>query len=181
MQMCERQQLLIIAVALGILGIFGAAIYAPLARQTMRLKTTKASVHDENGKVKSQIERIPSTVREKRELAAAVGDFEAKIPTERRFAQVWEQLAEVMNEEGLTDQLIQPGVEVKGKDELVCIPLSIECTGDLGQIYAFFRSLEELERLIRVDRLEISEDKDSDGKLKMTANAKIFYRRSKTT
>ena len=107
-------------------------------------------------------------------MRSVAGDFDRKIPKNRNFADLWDQIAKVMNRHNLQEQLVQPGTEIKG-DELNCIPISIQCTGSHSQIFEFFKSLQKFDRLIRVESVTLTNDSDFTGRVKMDADANVYY------
>jgi len=80
-----------------------------------------------------------------------------------------------MNENNLREQLIQPGEEVKAEG-LNCIPVSMKCKGSLKQIFKFFRSLQRLDRLIRIEEVKLVNDNGFSGEVSMQTKVIIFYR-----
>jgi Tfp pilus assembly protein PilO len=93
----------------------------------------------------------------------------------RDFAGLWQQIAEVMNKHNLKDQIVQPGTEIHGQT-LNCIPISMKCSGSLDQIFGFFQSLNDFERLIRVEQIKILNDSDFAGQLELDVKASVYYR-----
>lgn len=172
----EKQQLVIFSIALAIIAGFTVFRYLPLARETLAVRQAKADCALENSKIQTQIGQFSVVREQKANLEAAVGDYDAKIPDSRQFAALWEQISEVMNAHDLKDQQIKPGVEVED-GQLVCIPLSIQCSGRSGQIFALLRSLESFERLIRIDSLVIGRLEGGKDEIKINADAKVFYRK----
>ena len=80
-----------------------------------------------------------------------------------------------MNEHNLKDQHIKPGVEIQSEN-LSRIPISIECSGTLTQVFGFFQAFQGLERVIRIERLQLTNDKDFSGVVTMNALANVYYR-----
>jgi len=80
-----------------------------------------------------------------------------------------------MNKQNLKEQLVQPGSEIQSA-EVNCIPINIECSGSLKQIFELFKSLNNFERLIRIESIRLINDKDFVGPLKMKVQASVYYR-----
>jgi Tfp pilus assembly protein PilO len=117
---------------------------------------------------------IPELKQQRDRLSVQLAPFDQKIPTGRNFAQLWQQIADVMNACNLSDQLVQPGLELKS-DRLCSIPLTIECKGTLEQIFAFFQSLEGIDRLIRIEEVKLENDAAFDAAVKLSAKASVYY------
>ena len=103
-----------------------------------------------------------------------VGKFSENIPSSRKFALLYDEITEIMKKHNLTEQLIQPGKETEGRN-ITSIPISIQCSGKLEDIFEFFKSIESFDRLIRIEKLEMVNKTDGDT-IKMKADAKVYYR-----
>ena len=176
MKLPEKKQQIIIASSAVIVICFVLFSYVPLAKAKKVLLEDRVEYSNENVKVSSQVELLPAISDQKSKLDSYVGNFDRKIPDSRQFAMLWEQMTETMKQHGLRDQSIHPGPQVEG-EELICIPMSIECVGKPNQIFALFRSLESFERLVRVDTVELEKTGEADGGIRIKAGAKVYYRK----
>jgi Tfp pilus assembly protein PilO len=70
--------------------------------------------------------------------------------------------------------VIEPHKEVKG-EKLNCIPVNIQCKGKLDRIFEFYRRLQGLDRLVRIEQVKLTNDSDYDGQVTMEARAVIYY------
>lgn len=170
----EKQQLVIISVAVTIIAGFTVFSYLPLARETISSRQARADYTVENSKVSAQKGQLPLICEQKAQLQAVVGNYDEKIPQQRRFAALWEQISEVMNEHELKDQQIKPGDEIED-GQLVCIPLSIQCSGTSDQVFALLKSMEKFERVIRIDSIILGHLDGENDEIKINAEAKVFY------
>lgn len=170
----EKQQVMILVVGGFILAGFGVFRYAPILRQKQSLKAEMEKHSLAVEQVGDQGSLLPELMWKKQSMQAQQDEFRSKIPVGRGFSQLWQQIADVMNDCQLSDQLVQPGTEIKSED-LCCIPLAIECSGTFEQIYAFFRSLESMDRLISIDEVKIENDSDFMALLKLNAKANVYY------
>ena len=80
-----------------------------------------------------------------------------------------------MNKHSLSEQMIEPNKEIEDEN-LNCIPVKMKCKGKLFQIYEFFRELQGLDRLVRIEQVKLSNDNDFVGQIGMEARAIIYYR-----
>lgn len=174
MQKIEKQQLIIIIVAVISLGAFGLLRYFPLANKTRTLKAARIKYQTGDERIKRQARDLPVLNAKMERYRAVVGNYENKIPTARNFASLYDEIGNIMKKHDLTDQLIQPANETVG-NFIACIPISIECTGKLKNIFEFFKSLEKLERLIRIEKLELISKLEEDT-VTVKASAKVYYR-----
>ena len=175
MRFIEKQQLIIVALAVAIVAGFIIFRYLPLAKETQAIHNTQTDHLEENLKVKSQAQQLPIMVTKTDKLTAKVGDFDRKIPCVREFGSLCDRIAAVMVKCGLKDQVIQPQKEVMGK-EICRIPINMQCSGNLREVFSFFKSLEDFERVIRIEDLSIVGDGKGRDQIKVTANANVYYR-----
>ena len=174
MKRFERQQLIIFALAVVIVAGFIGFRYYPLARSAKAAEYTATGQLTMIAQTNENIRQLPELRRDIDELCRATGNYDKKIPQERQFADLWRQIAEVMNKHNLQNQLVQPGAEIKG-EKVNCIPISIKCEGSFKQIFELLQSLQGLQRLIRIESLNLANDNDFTGSIKMQADAKVYY------
>ena len=177
MKFLQRQQIIIIVLAGSIITALVTFLYYPLARQTKAVQQADAAQASAAAKADARKRQLPVLRKKTEALARELQDFDKRLPTSREFAVLWQQIADVMNEHDLKDQLVQPGNEIQGP-QLNCIPISIRCTGRSGQIFEFLKSLQKFERVIRVENFRLENDRDFTGWLKMDTEANVYYRSS---
>jgi Tfp pilus assembly protein PilO len=170
----DKQQWIILLVAAVVSVGFGVFRYVPIVRQKVAIREQLEQQNQIIDEICSLSVLIPELKNQKRQLEKQLLPFDQKVPQGRNLAPLWQQVAEVMNECGLTDQLVQPGVEIKSP-ELCSIPLTIECKGSMQQIFAFFRSLEEINRLIRIEQVTLDRGTDLESGVKLKAQANVYY------
>ena len=169
-----RQKLVYMVATVLILdfALFG---YAPSVERLKHLKDAQAS-HD---KIMS------NSMRQRKDLAALkdlvrnqthdLGQWEVLIPKEREMGQVIKNLSQLMSQYELDDQCIKPGIEYL-VDGLGVIPVTIQCLGDLEQLFGFYRDLQNNERLIRIQELQLyHRDDDTSDNIEMKTELLLFY------
>ena len=170
----DKQQTILVAAVLLLAAGFGVFRYLPLLRQRQALDETMAqnqrALHD----IHTQGMRLPELAGQLAQKQTQAAAFDAKIPAGRSFADLWRQIADLMNECRLTDQLVQPGRPVEG-EQLGTIPLTLSCSGSMQDIYVFFRAIEQWDRLIRFERIELANDGAFSGRVKLNAKAQLYY------
>lgn len=171
----ERQQIMICIIAVVIVGVFVLNRYLPLRRRTKAIKQTIAAQTLTIAKGAADSKRMPLLKDQLLELQSELGDYEANIPEQRALGAFLHKLADLMNEYNLTDQEIAPGEEVEA-DKFNCIPVNMQCKGKLTQIFEFYRRLQTLDRLIRIEQVKLSNDSDYNGQVSMETRAIIYYR-----
>ncbi|HIJ70566.1 MAG TPA: type 4a pilus biogenesis protein PilO [Planctomycetes bacterium] len=177
MRFLQRQQMIIIVLTAALMSGFAMFLYYPLSRQTRAVKQADAAQTSSAAKADARRKQLPLLRKQTGKLERRLQNFDQKLPTGREFAGLWQQIADVMNEHKLKDQLVQPGSEIQSP-HLNCIPISIRCSGTDEQIFEFLKSIEKLERLIRIEKFSLENDRDFTGWLKMNAEAYVYYRSS---
>jgi len=119
--------------------------------------------------------QLPMLKQQLQKVQSELEDYEANIPDQRALGVFLRRIAALMNEYNLREQDIEPHEEVRG-DEFCCIPLSMRCKGKLSQVFEFYKQLQELDRLIRIERIKLTNDKDFSGEISMETEAVIYYR-----
>jgi Tfp pilus assembly protein PilO len=171
----EKQQLVILTLAVVLFVGFGLCRYYPLAKQKKRIEKVNEQQIAAVAEAKTYSMQLPILRRHIKAMIEKTNDYDLKIPKNRHFAELWQQLASVMNEHNLKEQLVQPGSEIQSA-EVNCIPINIECSGSLKQIFELFKSLNNFERLIRIESIRLINDKDFVKPLKMKVQASVYYR-----
>jgi len=170
----DKQQLIILALSAVILCGFGVFQYIPIARQKHAIGVQMKQQDQLSNMIYSQSVLLPELKHQEKQLLEELTPFSKKIPQGRNFAPLWQQIADVMNEYQLTDQLVQPGEELKS-ERLCSIPLTLECRGSLEQLFAFFQAMENMDRLVRFEEIKFENDSDFNAVVKLNAKANVYY------
>ena len=171
----ERQQLTICIVAVVIIGGFVFFRYLPIRRRIKAIRQTKSTQTLTVVKGSADSKQLQLLKEQLLELQKELENYESNIPEQRALGEFLQGIADVMNEHNLTEQVIEPGNEVRA-EKLNCIPVNIQCKGKLAQIFDFFRRLQVLDRLVRIEQVKLSNDSDFSGEVSMEAKAVIYYR-----
>jgi len=68
-----------------------------------------------------------------------------------------------------------PGREIEA-DKLNCIPVSMQCKGELAQIFRFYRQLQDMDRMVRIEKVMLTNDSSYNGRASMTTEVVVYYR-----
>jgi len=148
----------------------------PLRRKMETLEHARADHKVAITKTCIQSGQLPSLKDQLEQLQQEVGNYEARIPAQRDLGAFLQSLTNLMDEQKLTEQLIKPGTESQA-ETLSCIPVNMQCKGSLIRIYEFFDALQRLDRLVRIKKVELTNDKDFSGVVGMNAETVIYYRK----
>jgi Tfp pilus assembly protein PilO len=174
----ERQQVVIFVVAAAMVGGFVLFRYLPLQKRTRAIEQKRAEYLLAITKASAQSKQLFAFKERLLELYRTVGNYERQVPVQRDLGEFLQQIANLMNEHNLREQLVEPGTELK-TEQLNCIPVSMQCRGSLKQIFEFYKSLQALDRLIRIEQIKLTNDRDFNGDVSMQTKAVIYYRTEK--
>jgi len=170
----ERQQVVIFALAVAMVSGFLVFRYLPLRKKIkeagQKQQVQKAAV----ATTLLQTRRLPALEEQLKELKSSAGNYDARVPQHRDLGEFLQKIADLMNGHNLKEQLIEPGEQITAK-QVSCIPVTIQCKGRLKQIFGFFESLQELDRLVRLEKIKLVNDKNFTGTVSMQTKAFIFY------
>jgi len=171
----ERQQVVICVLA-GVM-VFGFVLfrYLPLRKRIKTAEETRAAQRLAVTKASVEQRQIPKLKEQLLKLQETVADYQANIPVQRQLGMFLQQLTDLMNGLSLTEQLIQPGSQVETQ-QLNCIPISINCKGSLTQIFEFYKLLQGLDRFVRIEQVELTNDSDFSGQVHSQTKVSIYYR-----
>jgi Tfp pilus assembly protein PilO len=170
----ERQQVIICVAAGAMVAGFGL-FHLPLKKRAKAVERTRAAQRLAITKASAERAQLPALREQLLKLEETVGNYEANIPGNRDLGAFLQKIADLMNKHDLEEQLVQPKGELEAED-LYCISISMQCKGRLEQIFGFFRSLQLLDRSIRIEQIQLENDSDFGGEVTMRAETIIYYR-----
>ncbi len=171
----ERQQTVICIVAGAMVGGFVLFRYLPLQKRIKAVEQRRAEQALVIAKASAESEQMPALEERLLKLRSTVGNYGRQVPENRNLGGFLHGIADLMNKHNLSEQLIQPGEETQA-DELNCIPVNVQCRGKLKRIFEFYKSLQELDRLVRIEQVKLTNDSDFSGEVKVQTKAIIYYR-----
>jgi Tfp pilus assembly protein PilO len=175
MKIPERKQIYLGAAMLGLIGIFAFGLYKPLQNRIKDLRLAQADKRYERIRARFEVQQLPVLKQQMEQIRLTVGEMDKKLPGDRMLGEFLEQIADAMNKHNLKERVVEPKEEFK-IDKCVCIPVRMQCSGSIQEIFGFFKTMENFERLIRIEALELKNGPDLNGKVIMTAQADIYYR-----
>lgn len=149
--------------------------YLPLRRQAKVVEQARATETLALAKAAADRLRVPVLKEQLQQLRSQLGDYEAHIPEQRNVGLFLRGIADLMNEHNLREQVVTPGPEVEAQG-LTCIPVNMQCKGQLSQLFKFYHRLQVLDRLIRIEQVKLVNDGSYGGEVSMETKAVIYYR-----
>jgi len=170
-----KQQLTICVAACVIVGGFVLFRYLPLRSRMKAARQTKVAQTLTIAKGTADGRQLPLLKEQLLELQRELENYEANIPERSDIGVFLQRIAGLMNEHNLRGQVIEPLKEIKA-EKLNCIPVNMKCKGRLTQIFEFYRRLQGMDRLIRIEQVKLFNDSDFSGEVAMEAKAVIYYK-----
>lgn len=149
--------------------------FLPLRKKIKDIRSLRTQTKLAIEKASIQAQQLPALRDQLAQTRTKVGNYTANIPTQRDLGLFLQQIADLMNEHELKEQMVQPGKETRAEG-LNCILVSMQCRGGLEQIFEFYRSLQKLDRLIRIEHVKLVNKKDYSGQVTMKTEAVIYYK-----
>jgi len=149
--------------------------YLPLKNRLKAIKQAGTAQNSVIAKAATQRERLPAIRQQLQGLQRVVADFEVNVPAQKSIGVFLQQIANLMSQYNLSEQVVAPGKEIKGGG-LNCIPVDVQCKGKLAQIFEFYKRLQGLDRLVRIEQVSLTNDTDFSGQVSMQTMAVIYYR-----
>ena len=174
MKRLEKKQWVIIGLAGAIIAGFALLRFYPVIRRSAEIGRIRHAQEADVARVRECAVQLPDLRRQVDRLKLQTADYGRRIPEARQFAELWRQIAEVMNRLNLTDQIVEPGKENIGR-KVNSIPITIQCAGRLDQLFEFLESLRRFDRTLRIEKCQLLNDSDFSGRLKLNAQATVFY------
>lgn len=174
----SRQQLWVFAIGGLFLADFVLYGYLPSHERLRSLGEAKARRMQLIATAEAHREALPALTERLSETDRYTRNYEDWIPNESALGQFLGQIAQIMTENHLSDQDVVLGQE-RVSDDLICIPVHMKGVGNLNGIFGFFQDLQNLGRLVRIEKTTLTNAKAFDGTVALEADAVIFYRTRK--
>lgn len=149
--------------------------YLPLRRTMKAIRQTKTAQTLTIAKGTADNKQLSLLKEQLLKLQRELENYEANIPGQRDIGAFLHRIADLMKEHNLSEQVIEPRKEVES-EKLHCIPVNMQCKGSLMQIFKFYRQLQGMDRLVRIEQVKLTNDSDYNGQVSMEARAVIYYR-----
>ncbi len=173
----EKRQIMVSCAFIVMIGGFVMLRYLPLRERIKIVKQTKAAERSDVNTRQFQSRQVPVLEEQAEKLGESVGDYEARIPQGRELGVFLGRITGLMSEHNLAEQVVTPGGQINSK-ELNCIPVDIQCKGNLSEIFQFFKGLQSLERLVRIEEVKLINDVNFSGEVTLNTRAVIYFRGS---
>lgn len=148
--------------------------YLPSHQRMKSIRQAKTEQALAIARAAAETEQLPILREQLQKLQAEASDYEASVPAEQSLGTFLQQITRLMTEHNLTDQVVAPGAEIRAEG-LHCIPVDVKCKGKLAHLFEFYRRLQSMDRLVRIEHVELVNDPDFTGKVSMQTKAVVYY------
>ena len=169
----RRQQRWVYIIAALFVCDFVACGYLPTRQRLTALERAGAEQRRIIAMAAAQSAELPGLEQRLRDMKKAVEGFDLRVPADRALGTFLQQMAGIMTDCRLAEQVVLPGKEVKTND-LNCVPIHIACKGTLADFFRFFTKLQSLDRLVRIEKMAMDNDTDLTGQISMQVEAVVF-------
>ena len=171
----KRKQLMICLVFAVMLSGFFLLRYLPLKSRTKALQIRRQTAQQAISQALIKSEALPHLKEQLKELSQTVENYDKQIPGKRDLGEFLQQIAGLMNEHNLKEQMIEPRIEVES-EKFNCIPVGLKCKGRIRQISEFYKSLQALDRFVRIEDFNLANERNLGGEVSMQTKGVIYYR-----
>ncbi len=123
----------------------------------------------------AQSQELPALKARLTSVEQVVEHYESYVPQEGSLGLFLQEIARIMTKHQLADQVVVPSTEVEAEG-VGCIPVRVNCRGSLKDIFGFFHDFQSMDRLVRIEKVTLQNDREFTGRVSMDADAVIFYR-----
>jgi Tfp pilus assembly protein PilO len=171
----QKQQLGVLLIGVLFVADFVLCGYWPSRRQLATLREKRGSYEQAIQMARLKGAQLQTFRKRLTETGATAVHYGASVPSESSLGVFLSQVSELMTRQRMTNPVVVPGKETQAGD-LVCIPVRITGTGSLTEIFEFFKGLQALSRLVRIDDTTLKNDNGYAGTVTMEADVAIYYR-----
>lgn len=170
----RRQQAWVYVIAFLFCADFVFYGYMPSHRRMETLRTSRGQQAGMIQMAAAQSKELPALKLRLKNVQKVVEHYDAYIPQEASLGVFLQEIARIMTEHRLTDQVVVPGQEVESNG-VGCVPVHINCKGSLKDLFGFFRDFQALERLVRIESVVLKNDSEYTGRISLETDAVVFY------
>jgi Tfp pilus assembly protein PilO len=150
----------------------------PSQKRLQSLRQARAQQQRTIQTAAAQAAQLPALRLRLRDVEATAERYDRCVPAEGMLGVFLQQIAGIMTEHHLADQVVIPGNE-RQTDSVNNIPIHMTGTGRLPDVFDFFTDLQALDRLVRIEKVVLKNDGALRGRANMEVEAVIFYQSSK--
>ncbi len=169
----RRYHLAVGAMATGL--IFALGVYLPQMRRLQQLRADTTSLNAQLDVRSQRLKELKSTFEDVGRAKMTLVHFVDAVPENVRIGEFLEEIDRTAKSNGLTDRNVVPSNPIVG-EKVSCLPLDITFRGEFDGIFKFLRHMENMQRIARVQRLELVSPEDAFGELLLSMTVHVYFR-----
>lgn len=170
--MNKRTQDTLVLVGLGAAMVTVSLMLVQLP-QRRKLADLKTQIAAQTAQLKAHADSastVPALLNHVQEMRDRYGDFDRRLPKSRELFAFLEEISQTVRDVQLDSQGIQPATPVK-EDLYHTLPIILRVRGTYAELIRFLNRIDQIERLTRVQRLDIqTSPRDQDLTITMFMN-----------
>jgi Tfp pilus assembly protein PilO len=175
-QYLTKDSLIVLGILAGVIICAVVAVYAPQGR---KLEALRADIVTRQRAMEADARKaavVPEMLRRVEQMRRRYNDrWEKKLPQRQELGEFIREISNHRDAEGLSGQLIEPGTPSKGQ-LYHTLPIGLEFSGSFNSLASFLQSLDDMERLTRVEKLKIvADNKLSPARLGIQMQMNIYF------
>jgi len=172
-------------IVLGILAtmVTGAVLFI-YRGQGRKLSELKTRITASKATLKTQgqtVAVVPELIRQVGAMRARYKNFDRRLPVRQELGGFLKTISAHLGDEKFSDQLIEPGSPTR-EDLFHTLPIIMRFRGSYLTSVDFFKRIDEMERLTRIQKLRITrkptKDDQDDSKLDIELQLNIYFTES---
>ena len=171
----KKYHLTLGTVAAALVLVFG--VYLPQTRKMKAFKETATPLQMELDARTARLQTTVTTYAEARRSERKVASLEEAVPREDRIGQFLESLDRIAHQCALADKNVVPAAVIES-DEVSCLPIEMNFSGDFEAVHEFLRRVESLPRVARVQRMELTSADEGPLELVSSVTMHVYFRPS---
>lgn len=149
--------------------------YTPSHKRLQSLQAARVQQEQMVQMAAAQSKELPALRTRLENVEQIVAHYDSYVPEDASQGGFLQEIAQIMTEHHLVDQVVVPGKEVDSEG-IRCIPIHMTCKGNLKDVFNLFHDLQGLDRLVRIERVVLQNDRDFTGRISLETDAVIFHR-----
>ena len=184
----EKKQFILLVLSAMAVAAFVYFRYLPLKEKVVMLNR---QIDPEEAAVirsRQQKKHIPLLQKQMNQMDEKLKDYDSLVPESKDLGDFITEITELMNAADLKYQQVSPedAVDITDSDEVVldgrlvsARPFDMSCSGDLFDVFEFYKALNGMNRLIRIESISLDASRRSEGDVNMKAKAVVYFRQNK--
>lgn len=172
MDQIGKSTLLMLAAVAAVVTVATLMVYMPQSRE---LKLVRTQIVTQEQTLIADSEKasvVPLMLQQVEAMKLRYKDFDRRLPQRQELGGFLRQISANLEKEDLTGQLIEPA-SPSSEELFHTLPIIMRFNGSYLSVASFLRSLEDMERLTRVEKLQITRDKKANDSTQLDVELRI--------